>query len=135
MNRSDCGLSPISRDSRRCASAPSSTPRRQDERDPPPVRPLHPANVNDSSISVCQPANPFQPPIFLDPYLSVSFSTTLRFSALIYFFSIAGEVRPVNQYSCMVYSPLVRNSLKEICFMPFSSLAVRSGVALITYFG
>lgn len=35
----------------------------------------------------------------------------------------------------MFYSPLVRNSLKEICFMPFSSLAVRNGVALITYFG
>ena len=45
--------------------------------------------------------------------------------------SEAGE--PIFLYG--FYSPLVRNSLKEICFMPFSSLAVRSGVALITYFG
>ena len=35
----------------------------------------------------------------------------------------------------LFYSSLMRNSLKEICLIPFSSLEVRNGVAMITYFG
>jgi len=39
---------------------------------------------------------------------------------------------------CNVYKMgtlLLRNSLKEMCLIPFSSLEVRYGVALITYLG
>ena len=40
-----------------------------------------------------------------------------------------------NLMFCHLQRPLSRNSLNEICLMPFSSLEVRKGVALIIYFG